>query len=254
MRLLRDDLPLTLSFFSRFPVGGGRHGRRLADAVWVLPLASALLALPAAVALAVASWAGVGALAAALIAVAVLALSTGALHEDGFADCADGFFGAATAERRLEIMADSRVGTYGAYALILATGLKAALLAALLTSVGVLATAAVFVASAVAARTVALYPWVAMPAARQGLAASMGRPTSGTFRVAGALAVAIVALAMSVAGLGAAVVGIVAAIIAAIALAGLAERLIGGHTGDVIGATVIACDLAYLVAATMWLT
>ena len=53
---------------------------------------------------------------------------TGALHEDGLADTCDGFWGGLNVERKIDIMKDSRIGTYGACALILVLGLKFTLL------------------------------------------------------------------------------------------------------------------------------
>ena len=63
---------------------------------------------------------------------AAQALATGALHEDGLADSVDGFWGGATRERRLEIMKDSRIGSYGALALILSVLIRWTALSALL--------------------------------------------------------------------------------------------------------------------------
>jgi adenosylcobinamide-GDP ribazoletransferase len=76
------------------------------------------------------TWLGAPAAVAAPIAVAAGLLVTGALHEDGLADTADGFGGGATAERKLEIMRDSRIGTYGVLALIAGLALKAVAIAA----------------------------------------------------------------------------------------------------------------------------
>ncbi|WP_338317642.1 adenosylcobinamide-GDP ribazoletransferase, partial [Bradyrhizobium ottawaense] len=67
----------------------------------------------------------------ALLALATTALITGALHEDGLADTADGLGGGRTRERKLEIMRDSRIGTYGVCALILSFGLRWSALAAI---------------------------------------------------------------------------------------------------------------------------
>src|ERR1700759_1370209 len=95
----RDEFLAAFTFLTRFPLGGIAYA-----------IASAL-ALPA--------------LAAALIAIAATALVTGALHEDGLADTADGFGGGATREMKLEIMRDSRIGTFGVLALIFSVGLRA---------------------------------------------------------------------------------------------------------------------------------
>src|SRR5918995_350416 len=91
------------------------------------------LPLPA-LAMGVALVLGLGPWLAATLSVAVMTLTTGALHEDGLADTADSF-GGATRERRLEIMRDSRIGSYGTAALILAFALRIGALAALVSRV-----------------------------------------------------------------------------------------------------------------------
>lgn len=253
MTRILDDVGTVVGFYSRLPVPTARHGIRVSDAVGALPLASVIIALPAAVALAVLTWLGASPLVAALVAVATLVVVTGALHEDGLADCADGFFGGAVPERRLVIMRDSRIGTYGVLALLFAVGLKIALVAELL-ALGTVPAAALLIAAAVAGRTIALYPWVGLPNARgEGLAASAGRPHASAFRRALLLGVIVTAvLTVWISPLGFVLAGLAAAA-AAKGVAVLADRLIGGHTGDVIGAAVVLGDLLYLAAFSMFL-
>src|SRR5690606_31782388 len=102
----------------------------LAQAAWAFPLAGLVVGLAGAAVLALGGLAGLPAMLAALLAVGATILATGGLHEDGLADLADGT-GGATREKRLEIMRDSRIGSYGVLALILAVGLRAAAIAAL---------------------------------------------------------------------------------------------------------------------------
>ncbi|MCP6406743.1 adenosylcobinamide-GDP ribazoletransferase, partial [Klebsiella pneumoniae] len=83
------------------------------------PLAGGILGLLAGVALLIANAISLPPLAAALIAIGALAAMTGALHEDGLGDTADGFFGASTPDRRLDIMKDSRIGTFAALTLVI---------------------------------------------------------------------------------------------------------------------------------------
>lgn len=252
MTPLMDDLSTVVGFYSRLPVPGGRHGRRVADAVGVLPLAAVVIALPAALMLLVAAAIGFSPAVVALVAVGTLIVTTGALHEDGLADCADGLFGGASPERRLDIMRDSRIGTYGVLALILAVGLKVALLVELM-ALGPVTAAALVVAAAVAGRTVALYPWVGLPNARgEGLALSAGRPQPAAFRralVLGVVVTAVLTVWLSPLGF---VVAAIAAAAGAKGGASIADRLIGGHTGDVIGAAVIVGDLLWLATFSIF--
>lgn len=245
---------LVVGFYSRLPVPPARHVPALADAVWLVPVAAAVIAAPAAIVLIAAGLLGASELFAATLAVAVLIVVTGALHEDGLADCADGFWGGSSRARRLEIMRDSRIGTYGVLALVLAVVAKVALVAALMEE-GLGTAATVVVTAAVAGRTVALYPWVGLPNARDdGLAVTMGRPTPGAFRRAVLLGLAVAALLVAWRSPVGFVLGALAAALAAKGVASLADRKIGGHTGDVIGAAVILGDLSYLAAFTMWLS
>ncbi|MCC2102467.1 MAG: adenosylcobinamide-GDP ribazoletransferase, partial [Hyphomicrobiales bacterium] len=103
------DFRSCLSFWSRLPVGTQAPLPAFRTAIRALPAAALAIAAPAALALGLGRAAGLSPLMAALVALAVLAAVTGALHEDGLADCSDAL-GAATPERRLDIMRDSRNG------------------------------------------------------------------------------------------------------------------------------------------------
>ncbi|MCF3935619.1 adenosylcobinamide-GDP ribazoletransferase [Acuticoccus sp. M5D2P5] len=253
MRSWRDDLTVVVGFYSRLPVPPIRHGINLAEAVWIVPIASLVIALPAALGLGIAASLGAPPLFTAIVAVAAGLIATGGLHEDGFADCFDGFWGGHTHPRRLEIMRDSRLGTYGVLALMMAVLAKVALVEAALAE-GTGAAMCIVLAGAVAGRTVALYPWVGLPHAREdGIARTIGRPRGSVFRTALVLGILVTAaLTIWQTIFGFVVAGIVSAVVA-IGAARLAERKIGGHTGDVIGAAVVAGELAYLATIIIWL-
>jgi adenosylcobinamide-GDP ribazoletransferase len=184
---------------------------------------------------------GVPDLAAAALALGASAILTGALHEDGLADVADGFGGGRDPAAKLEIMRDSRLGTYGALILMVSFAAKLAALAALPD--------AFVVQSLIAAHALArgVLPAMAMrlPYARKdGLAANAGRPDATTAAIAGALALVIALLSLPWSGaLGAAVV----AAACAIGMAWLAQRQIGGQTGDVLGGAEQVGETAILV-------
>jgi len=125
-RQVLRDLLRCLRFYSRLPVPVlaseiDPYGPPdFATMPRVAPLAGAVIGCVGALMLLAAFALGFGAWLCAAFAVAVLTLATGAFHEDGLADAADGFGGGSTPERRLEIMKDSRIGAYGGAALILA--------------------------------------------------------------------------------------------------------------------------------------
>ena len=116
----RTDIVSALAFFTRLPVPIDHdHGEiDFSRAARAVPIAGALAAIAPGAVITVLAWLGAPALFAAAIGLGALLLVTGALHEDGFADTMDGFGGGATRERKLEIMRDSRLGSYGAAALI----------------------------------------------------------------------------------------------------------------------------------------
>src|SRR5579872_1158341 len=103
----------------------------VAMASWAFPAVGAGIGMIAALVMFVAASFGLGEAPAALLALVAAGLVTGALHEDGLADTADGFGGGRTRDEKLAIMRDSRQGTYGIIALILSIGLRAVALASI---------------------------------------------------------------------------------------------------------------------------
>ena len=180
---------------------------------------------------------------AALLAVAAGVLVTGGFHEDGLADTADGLGGGQDPTRRLEIMKDSRVGTYG----VLALGLTLALKVAALASLGPLAGALALLAAHGAARgasvlAMRLLPYVGDPGSAKWKPASTG-PGVGEVAIALVLAAwPLVFLSPVVAGAGL-LLGAALALTPALA----ARRLIGGQTGDVLGAVEQMFELGFLL-------
>lgn len=251
-RDLLHDLAACLRFYSRLPVphlgGGDPHAPPdFATVPRMLPIAGLILALPAAATLLAAWGLGLGPFIAAVLALAVSVAVTGALHEDGLADVADGF-GGATPARRLEIMRDSRIGAYGATALVLALALRIGALATLLDRVAAAAAVALLLAAALS-RVAALLPMVLLgPARPGGLSASVGRPTRGTLGIAAGFGLALALLALP---LGLPPHGVVLMLLltglAALALTRLAAARIGGQTGDVVGACQQVAEISGLL-------
>ncbi len=233
------DLASAFGLLSRLPFPQTRHHR--AHACWAWPLVGLVVGgIAAGVAWgALALGLPVGLAAAAVLAVG--AMSTGALHEDGLADTADGLFGGWTRARRLEIMKDSHIGSYGTLALLLVTLAAWSALTALLA---VEAYAAI-VAAAVISRAPMAVIMATLPHARaDGLARSVGRPS-------GLAALGAVAVAMGVTGPLGLVAGVMSgcAAVAALGVALLAQAKIGGQTGDILGASQQMAHLAALSAA-----
>ena len=238
-------LGAALAFLTRFPVPAGAAAGDFAAAVRWFPLVGAWVGC-----LCAATY-GYGAqvlplpVAAGLAVVAGL-LATGALHEDGLADTADGLGGGRDRARALEIMRDSRIGSFGALALVSSVGLRWAALAQLSPGEGALALIA---AHGVSRGLLAPVPLLAAYARPQGLGGAMGgvRPADAL----AALAVT-VALPVALAGWSGLAALAVSALAAAAVLALLVRRL-GGYTGDGLGAIQQVAEIAMLVSfAGLW--
>jgi adenosylcobinamide-GDP ribazoletransferase len=240
----RDDLGTALRFLTRLPLRIGIPSSDLSRAVRVFPVVGILVGLLGALAGRIADGMGLPALASALVAVGATVLLTGALHEDGLADTADGFGGGASRERKLEIMRDSRSGAYGVLALVFSVGLRAAAVAALIPPDRVLG--ALAAAHAVSRGLLPAVMRFLDPARSDGLGARAGRPEA--WAVLWSLGIA---AATSLVCLGA-VGGLAALFWAAAAVAGLgtlARRQIGGYTGDVLGAAQQVGEIVMLLSA-----
>jgi len=179
-----------------------------------------------------------GAGVAAAFVLGAQAMMTGAMHEDGLADTFDGLWGGWDRARRLAIMKDSHIGTYGVLALLLVVLVRWSAVAALLMA----GAWGAVVAVAVLSRAPMAVLMAAMPNARgTGLAQSVGRVPALAASVAVAIGLG-AALVFGAAGLMAAlaVVGVVGA------LAGVARVKIGGQTGDICGASQQLTEAAAL--------
>jgi adenosylcobinamide-GDP ribazoletransferase len=245
---LSSDVGANLRFFSRLPIPPrADEGFDLSRIAWATPLAGALIGALGAGVLGLAETLRLPAWVGAALAIAALAAATGALHEDGLADVADGFGGGRSRAAKLEIMRDSRIGSFGAVALGLSLILRVGALAALAQSGFAFAASGLILAGA-ASRAAALAPLALLPAARlDGAGASAGRLELSSL-VAAALTTAAIAFVAGLAatGFGRALAAAVLAGAAAWAMSALARRQIGGQTGDVAGATQQAAEIACL--------
>jgi adenosylcobinamide-GDP ribazoletransferase len=247
-KALLADIACCVGFYTRLPIPYPGE-RDFATAQWAAPVAGAVVGLVIGVTLWLSLATGLPATLAAAIALAAGALLTGALHEDGMADVADGFGGGQTRERKLEIMKDSRVGTYGVIALVLSLLMRWSALAMLAAS-GTFTMIAVLVGAHAASRA-AIPAFMArvQPARPDGLSAGVGRVDSQA-----ALYAAIIGfLLLLPVGLGFALVAALLVVALSLGLERLAMRQIGGQTGDVLGTLQQCCEIAVLVAATTML-
>jgi adenosylcobinamide-GDP ribazoletransferase len=238
-----DDFKTAVSFLTRLPMPHpeGAMPPDFVRAQRMFPIVGALIGAAVGLLCLGLRHIGVPDLAAAALALGVGAMLTGALHEDGLADVADGFGGGRDVAAKLEIMRDSRLGTYGALALLVSFATKLSALAAIPDGY--------VVQSLIAAHALArgVLPWMAiiLPYARKdGLAANAGRPDAATAAMAAAFAFAIAWLSLSFVN---ALLAAIMAAAGAIGMAWLARRQIGGQTGDVLGGAEQVGETAILV-------
>jgi adenosylcobinamide-GDP ribazoletransferase len=193
-----------------------------------------------------------GAHLAALLAVGASILITAALHEDGLADSADGLGGGWTVEKRLAIMKDSRIGGYGAIALVFSILLRAAALISLAPWTGV----AALVAGHAVARLVPAFLMNNMnyvgDTAAMKVTYDRAPMTPPEFRFA--LVAALVAvLPLAIVTLSSALAGLVCGCIFAIALAKWSQKLLGGYTGDILGAAEQVFEIGFLMGVAAFI-
>lgn len=223
-----------------WPVVGAAIGLLVGFLVWLLRLAH------------------VAPLPAAGLALAAQCVLTGGLHEDGLADLADGC-GGTTRQRRLEIMRDSRIGSYGVLALSLSLLVRASAIAALPADTVILALA---ISGCLARAVLLILPACLPPARPDGLARSLTPIPHGPFwlglSLTGAILVGMVGLLAKTAGvlpperlmLHAGFVTVGATLGACILGITTARKLLGGYTGDVLGAVAVLTECCILAAFT----
>ena len=231
-------LRAALAFFTRLPVGALPPGTGLYGIMTWLPTVGMIIGLLAACAL----WVAMQLLPpvlCGLIGCLVWVGITGGLHLDGVADCGDGLLVEAPPARRLEIMKDSRLGTFGALALFFVLGGKAAALGVMADTpapagASFWALAGMCCMAAVTARSL-VFVALLLPCARPGgLGSAMNDGVTARSRLAALLLTLFFCLCTGWRGL--------AALLTALALTALllsaVMRRLGGVTGDVFGCLI----------------
>ena len=257
------DLKSSILFLSRLPISFSLHAP-LPDFTrtpWAFAIAGMVIALPAAFVLWATVETGLSAPLATILAVATMMVITGALHEDGLADTVDGFWGGHDRKRKLEIMRDSTIGTYGVLALIVAVTLRILLIWQLVEALGASSAALALPAAAGLSRAAMLQTWTLLPAARpsmgedtqntgkdvSGLSARYGVPGRKILVIGTLAALPAMALLVWACGWPHSALGLVLCQFSVLAIIRLSRRHIGGHTGDILGATQQLSELGLLL-------
>ncbi len=246
-----SEARLALMLLTRLPAG------RLAEPVptlsaarWAYPLVGLLTGTLAWAVFNGALVLGAGPLAAAILALGASVLVTGGLHHDGLADFADGIGGGRDRAHCLEIMRDSRIGSYGVLVLIFAVGLGASALARFHDGAPVV----VFLLTGLVSRGAMLLVLDLLPSARSdGLGRQASGPADRTAWVPGLGAVAAVVMLFGPGHWAVALAALAVMAVVAGLVGWLAHRRIGGQTGDVLGAVQLASETAgLLVLSTLF--
>lgn len=252
------DTARAVAFLSRLPVpdryfeGGDTQ---IARSARCYALAGVVIAFPAALLFLALLAVGLAPLFASALAVTCLVVTTGALHEDGLADTADGFWGGRERESILKIMKDSAIGAYGTLALILMLLLRVSALTAIAAGSNAVSAAFAVLAAAAISRAAMVWHWHVLPAAKpDGVAASAGRPDGDAMvfaALSGGLTAAV--LGFFAGGIGGVIMMFVLVAIVCAGFSRIARNKIGGHTGDSIGATQQLCEIASLLGLALWM-
>ncbi|KIO78057.1 hypothetical protein TH53_05530 [Pedobacter lusitanus] len=249
-----------LSFYSRLPAPAAVHqdnAHNLPDAIRYLPVVGWVTGLITAFVFIAATWL-FGEAIAILLAMIISVLLTGAFHEDGFADVCDGFGGGWSKEKILDIMKDSRLGTYGVAGLILLMGLKFAALLQLFTETftdpAIFTTAGLFIVAHTLSRFAAItvvfnHSYARIEESKASGAVAKGKPVN--------LILAGIFTLIPLAGLTVwleqplLLLIVVPVLLFSLYLGAYFKKWIGGYTGDCLGAvqqlTEVTVYLSYIL-------
>ena len=247
-KILTEDLRAAIMLLTRLPVWGAKDGEapNLSRSTWAYPLVGAIVGTIGGGALFATHSLGLSPVLSVLIMITVMILSTGAFHEDGLADAADGIGGGWTRERKLEIMRDSRIGTYGTVALLLSLGLR---IAALVSIGNITLIVLSTIAAAIVSRAgIVVLLFTMSPARADGMGTTADNPP--LLSVVVALLFALLATQLIPHGLSATVIGGIGLLL----VYWLGKKHLGGYTGDLLGAGQQVSELGILISLSVLLT
>jgi len=232
------EVQLAFMLLSRLPAGTlSGKAPSLATSRWAFPLVGSIIGGIIALSYGGLSFVGLPPIIAALLALSLGLLATGALHEDGLADSADGMGGGHDRDRKLAIMKDSHIGSYGVLALIMVMGLRVFGLASLPPHFDMIA---LIITISILSRTIMVAYLCLLPSARDtGLGEMASGQTYKPLFFATALSLPMMAFC------GVAILpSLIVMVIVAFGFALMAKRHIGGQTGDICGASQMLSETA----------
>jgi adenosylcobinamide-GDP ribazoletransferase len=236
------DFLIALSLLSRIPVNIDHHesGDRASKATWAYPLVGALIGAISASIANIAIFVGLPFSIGAILSLITMAALTGGMHEDGLSDSADGLWGGKDKGQILQIMKDSRIGSFGAIALVL-------IIVGRYASIKDLIQIESLFWPLIAAASISRVPMVAamvfMQNARaDGLSASVGKPSQISLIVAAVIGTITCLISAGILGL----LVVLCACLGALPILYASYKKINGQTGDILGASQQTAELMAL--------
>lgn len=248
---IKEDFFASLMLLTRIPIKWEKISPEtppnLNRCLWCYPIIGLIVSCITAAVYYIAIWINIPQVVSAIIAIITMIFITGSFHEDGLADVADGFGGGNTIEKKLSIMRDSRIGTYGSVALITSLILKIAILAKFETQQTVIA----LIISGVFSRLMILYILLILkPARSDSLSSEAGKPAPSSLVIATFASMLIAAALINPTIV---IYIFMISISATIVLSIIAHRQISGYSGDVLGATQQISELSvYIFFSSLW--
>jgi adenosylcobinamide-GDP ribazoletransferase len=247
---LIGDCAAAFVLLSRLPTGWHQfpadNPPNFTSALWAFPVVGLVIGSATGLTLSGAAALALPPLVAAALAVFVSLLLSGAMHEDGLADMADGFGGGHDAESKIRIMHDSRIGSYGVMALVLASLARAGLLIAASAQFAGMALVLIIALAHAASRFLPCLQLAIAPVSPHAKLASL-TGHGGSLRMLAGLAIWALPLGFLF-GWAAACSAALLCSVMAMGVAKLAQRQVGGLTGDVMGATIILGEMLFLAS------
>jgi adenosylcobinamide-GDP ribazoletransferase len=243
--IIIEDIAAAMMLLTRIPVPWRRISQKppnLSRSAWAYPLVGFIISLIGAFIYAIVAYLNLSPMLAALLAVLAMVLTTGAFHEDGLADMADGIGGGMTKDKKLEIMRDSRVGTYGAVALILSIMIRVETLDTFSYMAAILA---IISAAPLSRAMIVLALYLLPPAREKGLGTVAGEPPRAA--MIAALIIGIIPLILLWSPISI-LLAVMASIIALILVSRIAMKSVDGYTGDILGAIQQVSEAAIMIA------
>jgi adenosylcobinamide-GDP ribazoletransferase len=239
-----------LKFLTRLPIPFSRTitPPPLNQTMRMFSLAGAMIGLGMAVVLLAGRQLQLPPMLAALLAVAAGIVVTGALHEDGLADTADGLGGGKTRERRLEIMRDSCIGSYGALALIVAVGARVSCYSTLIPLAPVAVMLIIAACQSFSRALMVDLLWATPPARSDGASVYAGQPSQTVALTAILVGLCLTLVAGYFTNFENAILALALGLAVTAGIRWLAMRLINGQTGDICGAVQVTSEVMMLTA------